>query len=94
MTGDVHFSEVSVLREEGKPTIWDITSSPLTSGVNTNGIEQNNTLRITESVIMQRNYTQISLNGPKTERELTIRYFDSDGKVLWEYRIEPENRKQ
>ncbi len=94
LTGDVHFSEVSVLREEGKPTIWDITSSPLTSGVNTNGIEQNNTLRITESVIMQRNYTQISLNGPKTERELTIRYFDSDGKVLWEYRIEPENRKQ
>ena len=94
LTGDIHFSEVSVLREEGKPTIWDITSSPLNSGVNTNGINQENTLRIPESVIMERNFTQISLSGPKDERELTIQYFDSDGKNLWEYRIEPENRKK
>ena len=93
LTGDVHFSEVSVLRDEGKPTIWDITSSPLNSGVNTNGINQENTLRIPGSVIMQRNFTQVEFTGSKTERVLIIRYFDSDGNKLWEYRIEPESRK-
>ena len=93
LDGDVHFSELSVLREDGKPTIWDITSSPMTSGPNTNGINQENDLRIPESVIMERNFTQISFSGPKTERKLTIRYFDSKGKQLWEYEIAPENRK-
>jgi alkaline phosphatase D len=91
LDGDVHFSEVSVLKEEGKPGIWDITSSPLNSGANTNGIKQENSLRIPESVIMERNFTQISLSGPKAERKLTIRYFDSKGNKLWEYKIEPEN---
>jgi alkaline phosphatase D len=94
LTGDVHFSEVSVLREKEKPTIWDITSSPLNSGANTNGINQENKLRIPESVIMERNFTQISLSGPKTERKLTIRYFDSNGKMLRKYQIEPENWKK
>ncbi|MCF6170535.1 MAG: alkaline phosphatase family protein [Bacteroidales bacterium] len=93
LTGDVHFSEVSVLREEGRPTIWDITSSPLTSGANTNGINQENTLRIPESVIMERNFTQLSLSGPRSNRVLTVRYFDSNGKELWKYRIEPEIRE-
>ncbi len=93
LTGDVHFSEVSVLKAEGKPTIWDITSSPLNSGVNIYGQDQNNTLRIPESVIMQRNFTQIELSGPKKERVLTIRYFGSDGGEIWKFTIEPENRK-
>ncbi len=94
LTGDVHFSEVSVLREEGKPTIWDFTSSPLTSGPNTNGINQNNTLRIPGSVIMERNFTEIALSGPSKERRLTIRYFDSNGKLLWEYQLEPEKKER
>ena len=94
LTGDTHFSEVSVLREEGRPTIWDITSSPMNSGANTNGINQDNSLRIPESVIMERNFTQISFSGPKAERELTVRYFNSNGKQLWELQIEPEDRKK
>jgi len=90
LSGDVHFSEVSVLKEDGKPTIWEITSSPLNSGVNTNALEQENSLRITESVIMQRNYTKISVAGNKEERHLEVNYFDTNGKLIYKMEIEPE----
>lgn len=90
LTGDVHFSEVSVLKNDGKPTIWDITSSPLNSGVNTHALEKDNKLRINESVIMQRNYTELSLTGPIDERKINLTYYDSDGNEIWSYIINRE----
>lgn len=90
LTGDVHFSEISILREEGKPTIWDITSSPLNSGVNIYADEKDNTLRIPESVIMQRNFAEIKLSGPIEERKLNIIYYDSNGDEIWKYEIARE----
>lgn len=90
LTGDVHFSEVSVLKVNGKPTIWDITSSPLNSGFNTNALEQENKLRITESVIMQRNYTKIELLGNREDRHIVVKYFDTDGKLIYDLEIIPE----
>lgn len=85
ITGDVHFSELSILREEGKPTIWDITSSPLNSGVNTYALEKDNKLRVEGSVIMKRNFTEIDISGESNNRTLTITYYDSDGNKLWGY---------
>jgi len=90
LTGDVHFSEIAVLREEGKPTIWDITSSPLNSGVNIYAEEKDNKLRIPESVIMERNFAEIKLTGPVKERKLHLTYYGSDGDIIWEYLIERE----
>lgn len=90
LTGDVHFSEIAVLQEEGKPTIWDITSSPLNSGVNIYAEEKDNKLRIPESVIMQRNFAEIKLSGPIEERKLSLTYYDSDGDEIWKYEIERE----
>ncbi len=90
LSGDVHFSELTVLRKNGKPTIWDITSSPLNSGANDNAINQPNTLRIPESVIMERNYSEISISGTPNERKLQLKYFSSNGEILWEYEIIPE----
>jgi alkaline phosphatase D len=90
ITGDVHFSELSVLHAEGKPTIWDITSSPLNSGVNMYADEKDNTLRISESVIMQRNFTEIKLSGVIEDRKITLTYYDSNGEEIWKYEIERE----
>ena len=84
LSGDVHFSEVSVLREEGKPTIWDLTSSPMNSGVNTRALTQNNTLRIPESVVMERNFAEVTLNGPGDQRVITIVYYNISGEKIWE----------
>jgi alkaline phosphatase D len=91
LSGDVHFSEVSVLREEGKPTIWDLTSSPMNSGVNTRALTQNNTLRIPESVVMERNFAEVTLLGPKDKRTVKIAYFSTAGDKIWEYTFEAES---
>jgi alkaline phosphatase D len=87
LTGDVHFSEVSMLKEEGKPTIYDITTSPLNSGVNIYGEEKDNSLRVQGSVIMKRNFAEIDLSGPSDKRTLTLTYFDSEGKEIWKYQF-------
>lgn len=90
ITGDVHFSEVSVLKKRNQPTIWDITSSPLTSGPNINGSSQPNSLRVPESVIMVRNFTMIEVTGKKGERMLKVTYYNSKGKKLYQQDINPE----
>ena len=90
LTGDVHFSELAVLRKKGMPTIWDITSSPLNSGVNTKAKEKNNTLRIDESVIIERNFAELKLSGIIEERIIDITYFDGDGNKIWNYSISRE----
>lgn len=90
LTGDVHFSEISVLKENGKPTIWDITSSPLNSGSNKHANEQNNTLRIPGSVIMERNYSQIKVTGNKEERHLEVKYYNTKGELIYNLEIKPE----
>lgn len=90
LTGDVHFSEIAVLRKDGKPTIWDITSSPLNSGVNTHAGEKDNKLRIPESVIMERNFAEIKLTGTVKERKMNLTYYGTDGDVIWEYVIDRE----
>jgi alkaline phosphatase D len=90
LTGDVHFSEMSVLKQKGKPTIWDITSSPLNSGVNTNGNKQPNSLRIPESVIMKHNFAMLEISGKGKERILRVKFFDKKGNEIFEYEIKPE----
>ncbi len=90
LTGDVHFSEISVLKQEGKPTIWDITSSPLNSGANTNALNQNNTLRIPESVVMDRNFAEIKITGPRKERVVTASFYDYAGNLKYTYEIKSE----
>ena len=87
LTGDVHFSELAVLKKKGKPTIWDITSSPLNSGTNTHALEKDNKLRVDGSVIMVRNFVEIGLSGPVKERKIDLNYYDTDGNLLWSYQI-------
>ncbi len=90
LTGDVHFSELAVLKEKGKPTIWDITSSPLNSGPNIYANKLDNKLRIKESVVTERNFAEIELTGPVKERKLHLSFFNGDGNLLWEYAINRE----
>jgi alkaline phosphatase D len=93
LTGDVHFSEISVLAEDGQPKILDITSSPLNSGVNTNGINQPNTLRVPGSVIMKRNYTRLEISGKERERRLVVSYFNAGGVKLYSQEFPAEYPK-
>ena len=90
LTGDVHFTEISVLKADGKPTIWDLTFSPFTSGPNSFGTAWNNTLCIPETVVTERNYGMIDFKGPSKERKLEVRCFNAANEQKWEYIIYQE----
>ena len=88
LTGDRHHSELSVFEKNGVK-IYDFTVSPLTSGTG-NAADEPNTLRVQGSYVGVRNFGTMEIKGKRTERELTLRLFDVDGKELWSYEIKSE----
>jgi alkaline phosphatase D len=86
LTGDRHHSELSVLESAGKPTIYDLTISPLTSTVHEASAEAN-TLRVSGSHIAERNFGLIKVSGPLKARELEIQMLSTANKPLWTTKI-------
>lgn len=89
LTGDRHFSELSKLETQGKPTIYDFTASPLTSTAVTldKAQPEANTLRMANSLVCQNNFGQITVTGAKKERKITIYTKDNAGKILAQQEI-------
>jgi len=83
LTGDRHHTELSKLEEEGKPVIYDLTFSPLNSGVNIYAGEETNDLRVDGTLVMKRNFGLVSFSGPKDQRKMKIEVFDSEGALQW-----------
>ncbi len=90
LTGDRHFTELSIMKKEGKPTIYDLTLSPLTSGPNTHALEEENKYRVDGTVVMERNFGMIEFTGPFKERKMIIHVYDVNGKELWQKEIEKQ----
>lgn len=86
LTGDRHHSELSVLESAGKPTIYDLTISPLTSSVHDASSEANS-LRVAGSHIAERNFGLIKVSGPLKARELEIQMLSTTNKPLWTTKI-------
>lgn len=88
LTGDRHFSEISVLTLSNGQKVYDITASPLTAGPFTAaGEKDRNPLRIPETLTPQRNFLLLSIEGPERNRILTVRAYSTRGEKLWEYSI-------
>ena len=90
LTGDRHFTELSVLKKDGFPTIYDLTISPLTSSGSNSGENETNELRIAGTLIYERNFGIIELSGTYKKRKITIRVYNSEGIELWNKTIEQE----
>ncbi|NPA68620.1 MAG: alkaline phosphatase family protein [Chlorobi bacterium] len=90
LTGDRHHSEISVLKGVGKPAIYDITVSPLTSHHASANKNEINTLRVPGSLINKRNFSVFSVSGKEDNRILIIKFYDSDGKLIYKYKITAE----
>ncbi|MEO1211885.1 MAG: alkaline phosphatase D family protein [Bacteroidota bacterium] len=88
LTGDRHHSELSLFEKNGIK-IYDITSSPLTSGSH-DASDEPNTLRVKGSHIGIRNFATLTLSGKRTERKAELKFFDTDGKELWSYKFEAQ----
>lgn len=88
LTGDRHHSELSLFEKNGIK-IYDITSSPLTSGSH-DAADEPNTLRVKDSHIGIRNFATLTLSGKRTERKAELKFFDVEGKELWSYAFEAQ----
>ncbi|HMM10926.1 MAG TPA: alkaline phosphatase D family protein [Bacteroidales bacterium] len=89
ITGDVHFTEMSMLKKQDKPTIWDLTFSTMTAGPNPRGGEWNNTLRVPGTVVTSRNFGKVSFRGENKNREVVVECYDTDNNLMWQ-RIIPQ----
>jgi alkaline phosphatase D len=87
LTGDRHFTELSMLAEEGEPVIYDLTTSPLTAGPYSDATGDVNDLHVEGTLVTERNFSVINVTGPREGREILIKVFDSNGEQKWEYRI-------
>jgi alkaline phosphatase D len=87
LTGDRHHSEI--IRVEGLLSypLFDITSSPLTSGTHEFGAsEKNNPFRVL-GVDQKQNYARISVSGAPRARVLKVEYIGIKGELLGQWSV-------
>ncbi|RYZ16106.1 MAG: alkaline phosphatase family protein, partial [Chitinophagaceae bacterium] len=84
LTGDRHHSEVIRYTREGGYPIYDITNSPLTSGLSkvTGTPEAANEARVAGTLVEAQNYTRITVSGAKGARRLQAEFVGVSGAVL------------
>lgn len=88
LTGDRHHTELSKLVNNVGNTVYDLTVSPLTSGVHTT--DERNMLREEGTLVAERNFAILEFSGPRLERSMAIRIYDSNGKELWKRTVKSE----
>lgn len=88
LTGDRHFTELSELKLANGKYVYDLTVSPLTSGVNTN--PEINILRVPGTAVTEHNFGLLTFSGKRQERKLTINIFDFSGNEKWRKEIRSE----
>lgn len=92
LTGDRHHSEVIKMERPGTYTLYDLTVSPLTSGVSKfSGPEKNNPLRVVG--VEAQNYGRFSFTGPKGQRKLQVEFLGIKGEKLGEWSINESQLK-
>lgn len=94
LTGDRHHSEVIRYDRMGNYSLYDITSSPLTSGVGrVSGNEKDNAARVPGTLVEEQNYTRISITGNRGERKLLVEFLGLKGQLLASWSISEKELK-
>jgi alkaline phosphatase D len=95
LTGDRHFAELSVLKEDGKVPIYDFTSSALTAGpASKQYLDEINDNRVAETAYFQRNFGYIKVVGNKANRTAILSLRNVDGGLIWEKSLSLESFKK
>jgi len=90
LTGDRHFSELSILRNKAGNAVYDLTTSPLTAGVYTDAAKEANSLRVEGTLVTQHNFSTLRFSGPRKARQMEITVRDINGKELWTRTVKSE----
>lgn len=85
ISGDRHFTELSMLNRANTYPLYDWTVSPLTSGHgNIDKVAQEeNANRVAGSLFAQHVFGTLSFSGEKENRQMKLTLFDKEGKELW-----------
>lgn len=87
LTGDRHNAELSKIQlPNSKNWVYDLTSSPLTSG-SYDHTEEPNHLREPGTMVGVRNYGLLTITGPRKDRVLKMQIKSGAGDVIWERSI-------
>ncbi|HVX89835.1 MAG TPA: alkaline phosphatase D family protein [Gemmatimonadales bacterium] len=83
LSGDRHHTELTRLDRPGTYPLYDLTVSPLSAGVSAPAPQEQNTGRVEGTLVNALNFAALEFSGPRRNRTLTMRIFDSYGKELW-----------
>lgn len=87
-SGDRHHSEVIKMDRPGAYPLYDVTSSPYTSGVSkARGIELNNPYRVPGTLVEEQNFTKVTVSGKPGERELKVVFLGVKGQQLGQWSV-------
>lgn len=92
ISGDVHRTELSKLEREEAYPFYDITISPLTSGLSSTRWS-NNPLLVEGTQLFDHNFAKIKISGERKNRKLTCTVIDKDGNEEWVYEIKEDELK-
>ena len=85
LTGDRHFTELLKTDRVGSYPLYELTCSPLLSGVSSGlDAERANKQVVDGTFVAQRNFCTLDFGGSKAERKITMRSFSNTGEKLWE----------
>jgi alkaline phosphatase D len=95
LTGDRHHSEVIKLERKGTYPLYDITASPLTSGVSgvLRSAEKDNPNRVPKTLVVAQNFARISVSGVKKDRQLKVEFVTADGVTQGEWVVKESELK-
>ena len=83
LSGDRHCTELSKMNRALDYPLYDLTCSPLTSGIHTKAFEENNIYRETETLVMEHNFAILSFSGDVKNRLMQITVYNAQGKKKW-----------
>lgn len=87
LSGDRHHTELSRLDRRGLYPLYDLTVSPLTSGVHLGGKDEVNHLRVENSFAAERNFGLLTFSGPTNDRSLNVSIRSESGDEIWQRQI-------
>ncbi len=86
-SGDRHHSEVIKVKLDGVYPLFDITSSPLSSGTHKfGGPEMNNPWRVV-GIDQKQNYGRVTVTGDKANRKLQVDFVGEKGELLGSWKV-------
>lgn len=87
LSGDRHHTELDRMDRDGTYPLYEFTSSPFTAGPATSPRDSTNALRVDGTLVTQRNFGTMTVEGERTDRMMTLRTYSTTGDLLWEHRI-------